>query len=249
MSDHQPGDDRRTPDLRRGHVGAHRALSRWVRGALWFGLVAVSVYVVAWLVGGWLRPGYDPATQAISELFELGAPWPSRGPLLAGLLLSGLAFLVLAPALDRAVPGEGRLGPVLVVIAGVGTLGVVAAPCPPGCPGADTSSFDLWHTITAGGGYTALVLAPLAFAWRVRSHEPGLARWSLLVGGSAAALFLAHVLGLVPGAPGLLQRIFNTLADAWYVLVAVWLLRRHRRARANHRYEVEVESRRAAMSR
>lgn len=203
-------------------------LPRWVRSTLCFGLVAVTVYVLAWAIGGWLRPGYDPTVQAISELFELGAPWPSRGPLLAGLVLSGLAFLAMAPALDRAMPGRGWLGPVLVVVAGLGTLGVVAAPCTPGCPGADTSTYDLWHTITAGGGYTALVLAPLAFAWRVREQEPGLARWSVLIGGSAGLLFLVHVLGLVPGAPGLIQRVFNTAADAWYVLAAVWLLRRDR---------------------
>jgi len=30
----------------------------------------------------------------------------------------------------------------------------------------------------------------------------------------------------------LVQRVFNTLADAWYVLAAVWLLRRDRRARS-----------------
>jgi hypothetical protein len=230
--------DRRPP----GSPGGPEVLPSWVRRALWFGLVAVMVYVLAWLVGGWLRPGYDPAIQAISELFELGAPWPSRGPLLAGLVLSGLAFLVLAPALDRALPGEGRLGPALVVLAGLGTLGVVAAPCTPGCPGVGSSSFDLWHTITAGGGYTALVLAPLAFAWRVRVHEPRLARWSVVIGGSAAVLFVAHVVGLLPGAPGLLQRTFNTLADAWYVFVAVWLLRQHPRAPANRRADVEVEA-------
>lgn len=206
-------------------------LPRWVRSALWFGLLAVSAYVLGWLVGGWLRPGYDPREQAISELFELGAPWTSRGLLIAGLVLSGLAFLVLAPALHRALPGTGLLGPALVLIAGIGTFGVVAAPCTPGCPGAATSTLDLWHAITAGGGYAALVLAPLAFAWRLRDHESELARWSVLIGGSAAVLFGAHVLGLLPGAPGLVQRLFNTIADAWYVVVAVWLLRRDRSAR------------------
>jgi hypothetical protein len=110
-----------------------------------------------------------PSQQAISELFELGAPWSSRGLLVVGLGLSGVAFLLLAPVLDRRLPGEGRLGPVLVAVAGIGTLGVIAAPCSPGCPGADTTPFDLWHTVAAGVGYGALVLAPLAFAWRLRS--------------------------------------------------------------------------------
>ena len=203
----------------------------WVRAVLWFGLLAVVAYVGSWLLAGWLRAGYDPRQQAISELFELGAPWASRGLLIAGLLVSGVAFLLLAPALHRALPGEGLLGPALVVLAGVGTLGVVAAPCSPGCPGADSTTFDLWHTITAGVGYTALVLAPLAFAWRTRRHEPAFARWSLVIGGTAALLFGVYVLDLVAAAPGLQQRVFNTLADAWYVLAAVWILRGDARAR------------------
>ena len=203
----------------------------WDRAALWFGLVAVGSYVGGWLVAGVIRVGYDPWQQAISELFELGAPWSSRGLVVAGLVLSGLAFLVLAPALHRTLPGEGRLGPLLVVIAGIGTLGVVAAPCSPGCPGAATTPFDLWHTIMAGTGYTALVLAPLAFGWRLRRVEPRLAAWSLALGGGAALLFGVYAGGLVTTAPGLQQRVFNTLADAWYVLVAGWVLLRGAAAR------------------
>lgn len=201
-------------------------LPTWVRASLWFGLVAVGAYVGGWLAAGMLRPGYVPSQQAISELFELGAPWPSRSLVVVGLLLSGLAFLLLAPALHRALPGKGALGPVLVVVAGIGTLGVVAAPCTPGCPGAATSAFDRWHTVTAGVGYTALVLAPVAFGWRLRQAEPRLAAWSLSLGGAAALLFGAYAFGIVSAVPGLQQRTFNTLADAWYVLIAVWLLRR-----------------------
>ena len=199
---------------------------RWVRGALWFGLMAVVLYVGGWVVAGQIRADYDPLEQAISELFALGAPWSSRGLLLAGLVLSGIAFLLLAPALHRALPGRGRLGPALVLLAGIGTLGVVAAPCTDGCPGADTSTTDTWHAITAGVGYTALVLAPLAFAWRLRWALPALARWSAVIGGTGLVLFAVYVLGLVEAVPGLQQRVFNTVADAWYVLVAVWLLRR-----------------------
>ena len=202
----------------------------WVRAVLWGSLVAVVSYVGGWAVAGQLRPGYDPRQQAISELFELGAPWASRGLLVASLLLSGVAFLALSPALHRTLPGRGLAGPLLVAIAGVGTLGVVAAPCTPGCPGAESSTVDLWHSITAGAGYTALAAAPLAFAWRLRQVEPVLARWSALIGGSSAALFAVHTLDLGLLDEGVGQRVFNTVADAWYVLVVVWILARHARA-------------------
>lgn len=198
----------------------------WARAALWFGLVAVTVYVAGWALAGRLREGYDPRQQAISELFELGAPWASRSLLVVGLVLSGIAFLWLAPALDRVLPGRGRLGPFLVAVAGIGTLGVVAAPCTPGCPGVETSTTDRWHAITAGVGYTALVLAPLAFAWRLRWDARGLAAWSVVVGAVGLGLFALYVVGVVEAAPGLQQRLFNTVADAWYVIVAVWALRR-----------------------
>ena len=214
-----------------GVPDAADVLPRWVRGALWFGLIAVLLYVGGWALAGWARAGYDPVEQAISELFALGAPWSSRGLLLAGLVLSGVAFLWLAPALHRGLPGRGRLGPLLVVLAGVGTLGVVAAPCTPGCPGAGASTTDTWHAVTAGVGYGALVLAPLAFAWRLRARLPRLARWSSVIGASGLALFVVYLLGAVEQAPGLQQRVFNTVADAWYVLVAVWLLRRDAVAR------------------
>jgi hypothetical protein len=200
----------------------------WVRATMVFGLAAVTVYVAGWAVAGQLRAGYDPLEQAISELFELGAPLVSRGPLAAGLALSGLAFLLLGPALHRALPGRGRLGPALVLVAGIGTLGVLAAPCSAGCPGAATTTTDLWHTITAGTGYGALVLAPVAFAWRLRADAPRLAGWSALIGGTSVALFAVYVAGPVEAAPGLQQRLFNTIADAWYVLVALWVLRRER---------------------
>jgi hypothetical protein len=202
----------------------------WVRASLWFGLLAVTLYVGGWVIAGRVRSDYDTREQAISELFELGAPWSSRGWLVAGLVLSGLAFLVLAPALHRALPGEGVLGPVLVVVAGVGTLGVVVAPCSEGCPGTGTSPTDTWHTVTAAVGYVALVLAPLAFAWRLRRAAPRIAAWSVVLGGLALTGLVVRYLGVVPAAPGWQQRTFNTIADAWYVLIAVWLLRQTRGA-------------------
>jgi len=95
-------------------------------------------------------------------------------------------------------------------------------------------SHVLWDDaiVYAGRKPVSLLIWWQGVVMAARVVEPNLARWSVLIGGSAGLLFLVHVLGLVPAAPGLVQRVFNTLADAWYVLAAVWLLRRDRRARS-----------------
>lgn len=204
-------------------------LTGWMRASLWFGLVALAMYIGGWAIAGQIRDGYDPVEQAISELFELASPWASRGLLTAGLALSGVAFLLLAPTLHRALPGRGRLGPALVGLAGVGTLGALAAPCSAGCPGFGTSPTDTWHVVTAGIGYGALASAPLAFGWRLRRDAPRLAAWSMTFGAVSVVLFAVYVSGVVPAATGLWQRVFNTTADAWYLLIVVVLLRGDRR--------------------
>ncbi len=201
----------------------------WVRVAAIAAILGLGTYVGGWLVAGWVRAGYDPREQAISELFELGAPWASRGWVVAGLLLSGAALTAFGPALDRGLPGRGRLGPLLVLTAGVFTVLVVGAPCSPGCPGTGAAWNDTAHTITAGIGYVSLVLAPLAFAWRLRAVAPRLAAWSLILGGLALTGLVVRYLGVVPRWLGAQQRLFNTVADLWYLLVAVRLLRRDAR--------------------
>jgi hypothetical protein len=209
-------------ELERADAGEDRA----VRVAAIAAIVGLGAYIGGWAIAGVVRAGYDPREQAISELFELGAPCTSRGWIVVGLLLSGVALIAFGPTLDRGLPGTGRLGPLLVVVSGVFTVLVVAAPCSPGCPGTGTAWNDTAHTITAGAGYASLVLAPLAFAWRLRRAAPRLAAWSFALGAVAGAGFVVRYLGVVPAWPGAQQRLFNTVADAWYLLVAVRLLRR-----------------------
>jgi hypothetical protein len=230
QTDHDDAKDDEVTEAELDRVDAGRDAS--VRRAAVAAVVGLGAYIGGWAIAGAVREGYDPLEQAISELFELGAPWSSRGWVVAGLLLSGVALMGFGPALDRGLPGHGRLGPVLVVVSGIFTVLVVGAPCSAGCPGTGTAWNDTAHTITAGTGYLALVLAPLAFAWRLRHVASRLSRWSWILGGLALVAFGVRYLGVVPRWPGLQQRIFNTLADLWYLLVAVWLLRsRSRRER------------------
>lgn len=206
-----------------------RARDTWLLRAA---IGGVALYVGTWFVLGQLRPGYDPLRQAISELFATDAPLSHALTLAGVLVLTGAALVPFGVVLDRVLPGTGRLGPALVVVSGVGTLLVGLAPCTAGCPGVGASTTDTLHVVFAGGGYTALVTAPLAVAWRVRAHAPALARWSLLLGGVASAGFVVRNLGGVDALAGLQQRVFNTVADLWLAGVAWWALRRQPAARA-----------------
>ena len=195
------------------------------------GILGVLAYVAAWAIGGMVWDGYDPTRQAISELFATGAPTATRASLSAGLVASGLGLVAFGWAMDVGLPGRGRLGPWLAVVSGVMTVAVVFVPCTAGCPGYGTSVTDSLHVLTAGSGYVALMLAPLAIAWRVRDHLPWLAVAGWVLGGGSLVLFLVRTAGFGTASTGLEQRIFNTAADAWYVLAAVAIIRRtHARA-------------------
>jgi hypothetical membrane protein len=197
------------------------------RTLLWVGVAGVLLYVGTWFTLGFLAEGYDPLQQAISELFDLGAPAWQRWTLASVLAVTGVALIPFGATLDRVLPGHGRLGPLLVVIAGVGTLLVAFFPCTDGCPPIGSSFTDTMHVVLAGGGYVGLVTAPLAFAWRLRATSwRGLALAGLVLGGVATVGFVVRNVG-VDVLPGLQQRVFNTLADGWYLVATVSALRRH----------------------
>ncbi len=197
------------------------------------GVIGVLAYIGTWVSGGILWEGYDPTRQAISELFAIGAPAAVRLPLSIGLALSGIGLAAFGWAMHVGLPGRSRVGPGLAAISGVMTVAVVFFPCTAECPGAGSSFTDTMHVVTAGSGYIALMLAPLAVGWRVRDRLPRLALASWVLGGAALGLFLVRTAGFAPEHSGLQQRIFNTIADAWYVVAAVVIVRRHRRHHAS----------------
>ena len=205
---------------------ASYTVPRWVGVVAVLGVAGVVFYVSAWAIAGMLTPGYDPWRQSISETFAIGAP-ASRLVEVA-LVASGVGLVLMAPALDRGLPGRGVLGPAFAAVSGVATILVAIHPCTAGCPGFGSSRTDTLHVVFAGAGYVTLMLAPIACAWRVRHHDPRFARWSLLLGGVAPPAFLVRHVGDLELLPGAQQRVFNTVADAWYLLAAVVLFRRSR---------------------
>lgn len=202
---------------------------RWVPRVAIAGAFGVVAYVSSWALAGALHEDYDPIQQAISELFARGAPSPGSWLLAGSLVVTGVLLVAFGFALHVGLPGRGLAGPIAASLSGVMTILVVAFPCTDGCPGFGTSFTDTMHVIVAGTGYAALVIAPLLFARRLRGHDDRLARISLLLGGLAAVGFLLRTVGFAPELTGLQQRVFNTLADLWYVVAAFEIVRRTRR--------------------
>lgn len=193
------------------------------RALLTLTVAGVALYVGTWFLLGLVAPApYDPLQDAISELFDLGAPAWQRWALTVVLGTTGFALLPIGFVLDRLLPGHGRSGVWLTTVAGLGTLLVAFFPCTAGCPGVGTTTTDTMHVLTAGGGYVGLVTAPLAWAWRLRdTPQRRLAVLGLVLGGIATIGFVTRNVIGIDAYGGLQQRVFNTAADAWFVIAAL----------------------------
>lgn len=152
-------------------------------------------------MAGLLRTSYDPVTDAISRLAELGTE--NRWIVTSGMVAFGIGAIAFAPRL-------GGRATVALFLAGVASFSVAAFPCTEGCPG-NGSFTDVAHVIAAGAFYIAFVATALLV-------EPR--RTSDVVTAVVAAVALAlHASGLGPN--GLLQRVGLTLLDAWLFVTAL----------------------------
>ena len=177
------------------------------------GIAGPVAFVAAWLVGGLRTAGYSPVDLTISQLARDGAP---TAPLMtAGFVAFGVLVPVYAVALRRGLGSTGAQ--VAATVSGLATLGVAALPL----SRQGAQPVDLWHAVAAGTGYVAQVLAPL-LGGRALSGRSRTA--SYVVSATAALALVGSV--LVPELNGGLQRLGLTVVDAWFVAVAVHLLRR-----------------------
>lgn len=187
-------------------------------GMLLCGVVGPAAFVAAWAVAGPLTPGYSPVEQAISQLAREGAP--TAALMSAGFVAFGVLVPVYARALGRALhsPGAARAA----TTSGLATLAVALLPL-----SRETGQpVDALHSVAAGTGYAAQVLAPLLGGRRLRS--PAGRGASYAVSAVAAAALVASL--LLPDLTGLLQRTGLTVVDAWFAVAAVHLLRSRQRS-------------------
>ncbi len=189
-----------------------------VRFAAGCGIAAPAAFIGGWLANGLRTPGYDPLTQAISQLAREGAP--TRPAMTLAFVVFGMLVLPWAPVLARALKAPGLLP--AVAVAGLATLAVAVVPLSrePG------GTQDALHGIAAGTGYVAMALTPLLAALALRRlGHPRLAATSAAV-GVVSALCLAAT--LTADASGLFQRLGLGVVDLWHVVAAIVVLRRRR---------------------
>lgn len=204
-------------------------MSRRLQVAAACGVAAPVAFVAATVLAGVQRDGYDPATQAISELFEVGAETGAIA--VAGYVAFGVLALPFAWALYHGLPGDPSLAALAVVLDAVGTLAILVFPCTAGCPGPAETSGDLWHSVLAGVAYTGHLAAPLLVARHLRRYPrwAGLRAASWGLGLLAVGVFVVWLVGLAGAYGGLAQRAFTLVSDVWLVTAALWLLFRARR--------------------
>lgn len=199
-------------------TSARKTLSTRTRLAAACGIAGPVAFVGGWLVNGVRTEGYNPLTEAISQLAREGAP--TQASMTACFVTFGVLVPFWAPTVARELDTPA-LRPVISV-AGLATLAVAALPLTrePG------GTQDLLHAVAAGTGYIAMAVTGLLAAPAFRRRGATAAAVASAGVGVVSILSLVGTL-LVDGSGGL-QRLGLTVVDAWHVAVAVWVLRRAR---------------------
>lgn len=186
------------------------------------GLLGVAWIVALTVVGGAAYPGYDHATQYISELGARGAPYAGwvngLGFLPAGLLLTTFAALAW-----RAVPRAtaATLGMVGLALYAVGYLGAAAFPCDFGCRPDEPSVSQALHNLFGLVGYalapaTLFTLGLAARRWRGGTPLSWL-------GFVLAVPALLGLLALESASAGAAQRVLEASVLAWVAASSLYL--------------------------
>ena len=201
------------------------------------GIIAPLLYFGTDMLAGMLYPGYSFTSQAISELFAIGAPTSSLVvPLFTLCSMFGLAFAVgvwLSEAAAAASDGRNRLLRIMaLMLAGNAINGLVLWNIfPMHMRGSEVTFTDTMHITLAGTGVAFVVLALgigiavfrkrfrlYSIATMVMLFAPGIMTFLSVLQVAAAAQSTTPWLGLE-------ERISTYVYDLWQAVFVIILLR------------------------
>jgi hypothetical membrane protein len=195
--------------------------------------IAAPVLLTALLITiGFLHPGYDHATQFISELGAQNAPFAfamNTGLIIVGLLMIAFAFGMRAA--DKNI--FSMIGFLAIIIAAAGMMIAGIFACDAEC--SNNSFSGQAHNTAAKLLGFGMVFAPLFFSFSVKNSKLRiLGILVFLIAGTFGVAFLVQMydipledlfykyLGFMTEIPkGILQRISMGLPFAW-MFIAAW---------------------------
>lgn len=207
------------------------------RSPQWLGLggvVGFAAFTAAWVVASFLQEGYSARREEISGLAAETAE--HAWIMIAGFVVLGAGATLLGVGLLARFGGgfRRRIGPALVVVAGVGIFfsGVFRNDCSSlddACSTLIDANEVSWHHYAHDAvgiiAFLALIAAPALIAGSFR-RQPGWASLrlpSLLLTPILVVLLVLFASEAFPGIAGLLQRAFVLLATGWLAVVGARL--------------------------
>lgn len=206
-----------------------------MKALAWCGVFAPVLRLGLILLLGFLDPEYSHLRDYISELGARDAPSAVLMNVV-GTALVGVLLCAFSLALYRGSdPGFlATAGAALLASSGLAFIVVGLFPCDPGCSLAAPSASMRVHVIAGTVAMSTQTLAPMALGLRIVSGA-GARRYaaiSLVCGAAAIMALTVLLLGQRESLvfPGLFQKIFQTAADVWVLLSAIYVLRYRRAA-------------------
>jgi len=189
------------------------------------GIVGPISYTIVVIVLGFLWPGYNHVTQAISELGGVGAP-DAIIMNIAGFALTGTLIAAFALGLHRGISGGNgsKIGPSLLAIYGIGMFAVAFFPWDKTNLASLTS---IMHSLFGWTHWIAVTLALLIIPNRLRndSQWKSYRLYTLSTGLVTAILIVVYAFIGIEGYNGALQRVIVGAQLLWIEITAANLLR------------------------
>ena len=205
---------------------------------MWCGAIGPPLFVVAALIEGATRPGYDAIRLPISLLALGDMGWTQT----VNFLVLGVLMVAFAIGLWSVERGLGKPGSLLIALFGVGLVLVSFFPAdpgggyPPGVRPISTSTGTV-HDLGTLLLFAALFAACLVFARSLATQ--GESRWSRYSSATAVAIAVGFVLMFTAFSAnngltrygGLIQRATIVVGWTWITLLAIRALRIFRASR------------------
>lgn len=189
------------------------------------GIAGPLLFATLVIVCGTLRPGYDHATQFMSELGESGGSHASLMNFV-GFIPSGRLLAAFGTSLAWLLPRSAVsvAGAVLMAVFGLGIAAAGVYSCDPGCPRQGLSAEATLHRIVSILAFLAGILGLAVWGYRFRSLAAWRSLWRYTAASSAAALVLLLVLNLSVESrsfTGIWQRLFLATVFLWCAVAGV----------------------------